>query len=142
MGTPYSDIYALFLQQVTDQSLGNMLPADMNYHMSRWLMSASTKFALDCRQDILSRDSSSQAFTVVLTDLEQQILAQLMVVEWLSPALYTAQLLRQVISDKDFKVHSQANHIEQLAKLRNYAQDEAESLIMRYSYMSGLGNLR
>ena len=142
MGIPYSDIYALFLQQVTDQSLGNMLPADMNYHMSRWLMSASTKFALDCRQDILSRDSSSQAFTVVLTDLEQQILAQLMVVEWLSPALYTAQLLRQVISDKDFKVHSQANHIEQLTKLRNYAQDEAESLIMRYSYMSGLGNLR
>lgn len=141
MSTPFSLIFELFLQKVADYDLGGMIPEDMDYNMSRWLRSACTKFSIDCKQNVLDKSFITQVFTADLTELEQEIVSGLMIIEWLSPKINTSMLLKQSATDKDFKLYSQANHIDQLIKLRDSAQESVNSLIMRYSYQGALDDL-
>ncbi len=138
MSTPFSRVFELFLPLIADYDLIPMTTAEIELNLGRWLRSASNKFSVDCRQNVLARNFVTQSFSVSLTELEVQILAQLMVVEWLSPRLHATQLIKQAMNDKDFKLYSQSNHIEQLTKLRDAAQKTANSLIMRYSYQGTL----
>lgn len=135
MATPFALVYELFLQQIADYEFAKLAPEDMEYNMERWLRAAITKFSFDCRANLGDRDMTLKQFNANLTELEQQILANQMVVEWLSPKIRTSELIKQSMSDKDFKLYSQANHLEQIRSMRNEAQEEVDSLITRYTYM-------
>jgi hypothetical protein len=139
MSTPFSDIYDIFLGKITDYDFLAVDDLTLEDTLQRYLLSASVKF-LRCSTD-LSRDTTLKLFTNNLTYLEQEILASLMVVEWLSPKLNTSQLLKQTMTDKDFKIYSQANHLDELIKLRQYMQDEVDGLINVYTYQD-IGDLK
>lgn len=69
-----------------------------------------------------------------LKRIEIDILAHLMVVEYLKPNLYTTELLRQVLSDRDYKVYSQANQMNQLKDLYELTKREANVKMNNYLF--------
>ncbi|MCK9319419.1 hypothetical protein [Methanoculleus sp.] len=133
MSTPYTTIYVSFLNKVSDQYLANMSDTDLNLQMFKYLNSSVPKFK-KCKQDLSLRTVANDGFEKDLTDEEIEILANLMVVEWLRPQINNLELLKQSLGTKDFQLFSQANHLKELQALRKDTQYEISRLLVDYSY--------
>lgn len=133
MATPYNDIYAYFLLKVNDYSFANMDQSDLEDMLKDYLKVAVSKFAPYSNVK-LDRDDTSNQFYNDLSDEEKNILATLMVVEYLQSKLLTSDLLQQMLSDKDYRIYSQANQIKELRLLYSQMKADAENLITKYSY--------
>lgn len=130
--TPFSNVFERFLRKIKDYGLAKMEESTAEDLMCGWLDSACVKF-LECRQS-LSRDLDSKTFNGTLTDLEEEILAYLMVCEWIQPFITNIMNLKQVLSSTDFKIYSQSNHLSELINVQSAVVKETERLINRYSY--------
>lgn len=133
MATPYSNIYSRFLNKVTDYSFLNQTTEEMENGFKGWMDSAIVHFRR-CKKDLFNADNTLEQFNEDLTPEEQEIIALLMIVEYLSPKLITADLLKQTVNSKDFKLYSQANHIKEIRELRNMIKKDASQMMMEYSY--------
>ena len=72
---------------------------------------------------------------VTLTDMEKGILTHLMIVEHLKPQVLSSEVLRPSLSDKSFKIYSQANHLRELNLLYRLFQKESNKMITEYTYL-------
>lgn len=140
MGTPYFEIYDLFLQKINDISIAQKTDSQIEELLEGYLKSAIGKFYL-CKKDLSNRDNIVKQFNVDLDDMEKEILANLMVIEWIQPKLYNVSLLRQTMATKDFKIYSQANHIEELINLKNDKIYETDKLIIAYTFKDDIEEL-
>ncbi|OMD71249.1 hypothetical protein BSK50_26385 [Paenibacillus odorifer] len=71
------------------------------------------------------------------------ILGSLMVVEYYNPQINNLSLLKQSMSNKDFVMTSQANHLAGLRLLRTEKKNEINKFIIDYTYNNGdIGALR
>lgn len=132
MATPYSDVFDTFLSKITDYSYINYTTEELESDFSKMLKSACAR-ATSIKEERLTRDNVLKSFSSDLTDLEVEILACFMLVEWLNPKINNIELLKQVLSSKDFQMFSQANHLKELQELRKNAKKEASSLMNTYS---------
>lgn len=133
MATPYSEVYAAFLRRISDTDLLQLSQEELSSVLKSFLKGAITQFS-KCKQDLSLRDDNLEQFDIDLTDMEIEILGALMVVEWLRPTINASYLLKQTLSTKDFKIYSQANHLDELIKLKKEAEEDAERMIMGYLY--------
>lgn len=129
--TLYSNIFTLFVNKITDHNLIKLNEDEVENICCMYLKSAITKFK-KCRTDLSKRDDNAKMFLNVLTDEEQEILANLLIVEWLTPKIQNTTNLKQYMGDSDFKFFSQANHLDALNRIRNTAIEEADGLIQEY----------
>lgn len=137
MATTFDDVYRAFLNRINDYDYANKLTKeDLEYVLSTFLKSAVAIFneASGEELDDFILDEENRVFQDKLTYLETDILAHLMLVEYLKPNLYTTELLRQVLSDKDYKVYSQANQINQLKDLYQATKREANVKLSTYLF--------
>lgn len=58
-----------------------------------------------------------------------------MLVEYMRPIIIRNETLEQALSDVDFVIYSQANHINQLQSLFENLKREANSDMVEYSYL-------
>jgi hypothetical protein len=133
MATPYSEVYTAFLRRISDTDLLQLSQEELSSVLKSFLKGAITQFS-KCKQDLSLRDDNLEQFYIDLTDREIEILGALMVVEWLRPTINASYLLKQTLSTKDFKIYSQANHLDELIKLKKEAEEDAERMIMEYLY--------
>ena len=70
-----------------------------------------------------------------LNGREIEILTKLMLVEYMRPIIIRNETLEQALSDVDFVIYSQANHINQLQSLFERMKKEANSDMVEYSYL-------
>ena len=101
--------------------------------MLKYLNNAVPKFH-KCKKNLSERTDEQDGFANELSDEEIEILANLMVVEWLRPHVNNLELLKQALTPKDFKLTSQANHLKELQTLRRDTQAEISRLLVDYSY--------
>jgi len=142
MGTPYSKIFASFLNKVKDAIFFDMDEEDFDELATEHLKSAIVRFK-KCKQDLSKRDDETKEFEVDLDDEEIEILSVLMKIEWLNTKIYTTDLLKQRMSSRDASFYSQAQHLDEMMKLRNVTRIEARQLISNYSYnVDDLGDLK
>ena len=80
-------------------------------------------------------------FTEDLTELEQEIVANMMVLEWLKPSVYHMDLLEYRLGSKDFVQFSPGGHLKELRGLKKDTESEIDSLIIKYSYNNDLSDL-
>lgn len=80
--------------------------------------------------------------TVVLTDFEIDILTALMLVEYMRPQLIATEVMKQSLSDKDFRIYSQANQLRELNLLYRLLQREAKVMITEYTYVGMTDDVR
>lgn len=139
MATPYSELYDVFWSQVTDPTLLSMDTTDAI--KQRLLLNAIPQFRR-CKQDLTNRNDTTFTFIITLTDEEKLILGILMVNEYLKSQITSIDKIRQVMSNKDWSITSQANHLQQLMALRQDVKREVDDLIVAYTYnnadLSGL----
>ena len=69
---------------------------------------------------------------------EVDIIIHLMLVSYLRPIINSNKVLRQALTDKDFNLTSQANHLNQLTIWYRRLQAEADRAMTKYTYR-GLG---
>ena len=134
--TSYEAIYDRATRKLTDFDLAAMSDADLEDTLHGYLMSAIAQFR-KCKNDLSDRDDELRRFNTDLLDVEQEILAILMVRAWLQPQLQSTLLTSQVFSDKEVKYYSQAQQLSTLMALDEKLKLEAQKLSRDYSYTYG-----
>jgi DNA-binding PucR family transcriptional regulator len=135
LATPYSNIYKRFLAKIDDMTLANMTQADAEARMYDYLLAAISNFYV-CKTNLNDRDDALQQFNQTLSGIEEDILATLMVIEWLSPYINSLMVVKQKMTG-DFKLTSQAQHLHELQMLREATKRDVEDKIARYTYKYG-----
>ena len=140
--TPFSYIYKSFTNKISDSSLVKLTEDELNTLLETYLVNACTHFKI-CSSDLSksNRDSVLKQFNTELTEEEIEIIASLMVVEWLKPQVLSGNLLKMSLGDKDFKTYSPANQLKELKDLKASEQAIADMLIVSYSYAKNIGDL-
>lgn len=103
--TSYDAIYQRFLNKITSFRILELSDSDVQEMMSMWLTSAISKFR-KCKSDLSKRDDEILEFEEDLLDEEQEILALLMVNEWLEPQINSELYINQFYGGKEEKLWS------------------------------------
>lgn len=137
--TKISDVYDTFLREIADYQLimGNMTDEEVEDELFGYLKPSIAKFH-QCRKslEIEKDDVQGDSFKEELDYFEVQVLATLMIVEYLKPKVLSGVVLRPALSDKSFEIYSQANHLRELNLLYRMFRTEARKMITEYSYLS------
>ena len=133
MATPYSKIYDRALAKLTDYDLAYLPEEDFQFMLRGWLVSSISKFR-KCAADLSNRDDELETFNVDLDDEEIEILALLVVGEWLEPQVNSVTLTRQFFGGKEEKFFAQANQLDAIKTLRDDTRTEARKLMRDYTY--------
>jgi hypothetical protein len=133
VSTQYSDVYDRFLSKITDYDLANLSVQDLESTLLKYLKSAIANFKY-CTKDLKDRDDTLQVFNTDLDESEQEILAKLMVIEWVTPYIHSQENIRQVLGSRDYQIYSPANLLDKLITLKKIMQDEVQSDLTFYYY--------
>lgn len=74
-----------------------------------------------------------------LTSLEQRIIVEGMVLEWLAPQINREDNLKQRVANKEFKKLSNATMLNSLVKIDKHRKEEYKNLVIEYSYRNFKG---
>lgn len=132
MSTPYYVVDNSFLNKITDDYLLTLIDENLYKLIGDYRTSASVRFK-QCKK-LQDRDDELKQYNQTLTDEEVEILANLMILEWLKPQINSIELLKQSMSTKDYKLTSQAEHLLRLNNLKSSTIAEVDSLIVSYTY--------
>lgn len=138
--TAYEEIYARFLGKIEDYEIQEKLQLEYEFVQELlydFLKSSIPKFTYSVK-DLSNRDDTLLQFNIQLTDMEQEILSTLMVVEYLSPKILRDELLEDKLGSKDFRIFSPANLLKEVRELRQTFKSEANSLMIEYYYRNGM----
>jgi len=135
LSTPYSNIYKRFLAKIDDLTLANLSQADAEARMHDYLIAAISDFYV-CKTNLEDRDDNLQQFNQTLLDIEEDILSDLMIIEWLLPYINSLMVVKQKMTG-DFKLTSQAQHLHELQALKESTQRDVETKMSRYTYRYG-----
>lgn len=140
MATPLTEVYDFFLVKVTDYSFIQLNETgDLESVLYKHLRNAIVRFT-NSNKD-LTVDQKTQSFASDLNDFEKEILATLMTVSYVTTKITHVKNMEQIISDKEYKIYSTANHLSQLLNLKRELNLEASNLMISYSYQVGLDDL-
>lgn len=159
--TYLSEVYDYFLSSISDYAISEKIAKafqmdeeaqkrelealEQSFFM--YFKKARAKF-YKCRQPLsLKEDENGEkyfAYTdkdtgeeigVELTGFELNIITHLMLVEYMKQQLLATDVIKQSLSDKDFKIYSQANQLREINLLYRLLQRESRQMITEYTYM-------
>ncbi|QOV08237.1 hypothetical protein Kirov_38 [Bacillus phage Kirov] len=137
--TSVSEIFDNFLSKISDYSFlsETITDDDINEELMGYLKSATVKF-YKCKNSlkIVINDMEEYMFVSELTPFEIEILTTLMIVEYMKPQVLSSEVIKQSLSDKDFRIYSQANQLRELNLLYRMFRTEATKMITEYTYFS------
>ncbi len=84
--------------------------------------------------DIYNKNDETQEFNEDLSIFEIEILANLMTLEWIKRQIKSIYVIKQAMTDSDFRITSQANHLKMLLELKKVTESDIDKLQNKYSY--------
>lgn len=136
--TPMTDIYESFLQKISDYSFlsPTITEDEMNEELFGYFKSARAKF-YKCKKSLKTviNDLDEVEVESDLTPYEIEVIVKLMLVEYMTPQVLSSEVLKQSLSDKDFRIYSQANQLRELNLLYRLMQREATKMITEYTFL-------
>ncbi len=142
MATPYSAVDNLFIGKITDSSLLTMDEEFLEKTLDQYRFSAGVRFK-QCKK-LSDRNEELRQYNQDLTDEEIEILANYMVLEWITPRINAIRNLEPVMTTKDYKAYSNAQHLETLLKMKRDIAQDVDKLMVSYTYsendLSSLGS--
>lgn len=132
MPTPFSKIDDMFLSDISDDTLLDYTEEERENILDSLRVKAITRFKA-CKQDLSDRDEVNRVFNQDLSDEVCLIISTIMRNFWLNDKIYNLELLRQRMSTKDWKLTSQANHLQTLAELKQELDKEVSRMIIEYT---------
>lgn len=142
MGTSFQEIYDRFLGKITDDMYMEWTFEDTIADLKNILMDAIPGFEFP-RFPLY--DFEEDSYNVDLTSEEINILALLMYNTWLQRQVASIENTRMKYSGADFKMTSQANHLDKLIKLKQEAERQShhmQRLYKRRKMVDGKGSIQ
>nr|WP_145401465.1 hypothetical protein [Paenibacillus xylanexedens] len=136
--TPYVNIYERFSIKIQDYMLDEMFRESSDTYedyIVGFLKAAVAKFTY-CRKNLADRDEDIKCFNVTLSELEEEILAEMMKVEWMDKEVNNVLEMRLALNNSDFKRYAESNNLKAKMDLRDNIQERVNNLIVQYSYSS------
>lgn len=134
MTTPFQDVYDKFLSLIDDYELALFNDEDLDFLLINYLSRAVSLDFKQCTKDLSDYDNDLKQFNVEVTGEEQWIVANGMVLSWLEPKIKRERLLRDAISDRDYKESSHANQLKELMNLESATRSKLHSYIVSYTH--------
>ena len=144
MGTSFQEIYDRFLGKITDDMYMEWTFEDTIADLKNILMDAIPGFEFP-RFPLYDFDLKEDSYNVDLTSEEINILALLMYNTWLQRQVASIENTRMKYSGADFKMTSQANHLDKLIKLKQEAERQShhmQRLYKRRKMVDGKGSIQ
>jgi len=135
MATSASEIYDLMMQKTADYRLLTLFESSENSfedYLEAWLKFAIVDFDV-CEQE-LDYDCATKLFSVVLTVENQVILSTLMMKHWMIKNVNDITQMNLHITDRDFKVASEAMNLREKSSYLNMIKEECSQLLTDYGY--------
>ena len=132
MSIPYSNVYDLFLDEISDSTFLQFPEIDRDLILKKLLLKSLSRFKA-CKTDLLDKDDSLEQFNSDPSDEEQLILSTIMRYHWLNQKVYNIELIKQRMTTKDFKLSSQAEHLLRLTVLKQELDKEISRMIVQYT---------
>lgn len=135
MATTLSEVYDLFMLTVTDYRLNHLFDSseeDFETYLQAWLEFAITEFHM-CNQD-LNFDNDTKTFPDTLTRENKVILATLMMKYWLQKNVNDITQMNLHVTDRDFKVASEAMNLREKAIYLNHVKETCSQMLSDYAY--------
>ena len=142
MGTSFQELYDRFLGKITDDMYMEWTFEDTIADLKNILMDAIPGFEFP-RFPLY--DFEEDSYNVDLTSEEINILALLMYNTWLQRQVASIENTRMKYSGADFKMTSQANHLDKLIKLKQEAERQShhmQRLYKRRKMVDGKGSIQ
>lgn len=140
--TTYMEIYNIFSQKITDYIILDLQDDVLQPMLFGWMKSAIAKIMKPIEHDLSDRNDNDMVFNNVLNETEKEIIACMMVVEWITPQVNSTMYTQQFFGGKEEKFYAQKNHLEGIKGLRDDMKSEARKLRRDYitatsSYLNG-----
>ncbi|PIH59163.1 hypothetical protein [Paenibacillus sp. LK1] len=136
--TPFVNIYERFSTKIQDYMLDELFRESTDTYedyIFSFLKSSIAKFT-HCRKNLLDRDETNKCFNINLSELEEEILAEMMKVEWMDKEVNNVLEMRLALNNSDFKRYAESNNLKAKMDLRDNIQERVNNLIVQYSYSS------
>lgn len=131
--TLYSDIYQHFLTKIEDHKLHSLEDEDLEEILEKYLIASIPKFKY-CNKDLSNRDSVLKKFNFELTLEEQEIISLIMIVQWLSPQIYSQELLKEKFKTREFNFFSSSQLLKEMQTLKLNSLKELNEMMTLYYY--------
>jgi hypothetical protein len=142
MATPYNEVYDSFLSKITEYSFLKLTQEELETQLFKYLKSAIVSFSKP-KIDLKDRDDLFGQFNNDLNDDEIELLATWMIYHFIRPKVVSSENYRQIMSDSDFKIYSQRNHLDGLIRLEEKLKKDAQMMNTQYSYKDrNLSNMK
>jgi hypothetical protein len=135
MGTSIKEVYDFFMQTVTDYRLIDLFTTsedDFEEYLQAWLEFSIVEFKI-CDQD-LDFDEFTKEFPVILSRENKIILATLMMKYWLQKNVNDITQMNLHVTDRDFKVASEAQNLREKVAALNVVKEQCSQLLNDYGY--------
>lgn len=137
MPTPYSEVFDSFLSKIEDSYYANLTDNEIETDLIKLLNSSLIHFSYP-KVDIFLKDDRSKQFQLDIPYAERELISRCMVKEWIGRQIKNVNVIKQAMTDRDFKLTSQANHLIALLDLQKNNDEELETLFTKYSYNTNL----
>lgn len=134
MGTSYETLYEQFLFKVKAYNLLALELDDRAFMLKMYLNNAIAKFFKQSYTDLTKRDEENACFEETLAPDEEDILTDLMVIAWLSPQIYSDELLESRLNTKDFTEYSPSKLIDSIRMVYDTTTNRVRQAMIDYSY--------
>ena len=138
MSTNFTDVFERFAMKIKDYTLDTLYTSSVsnyNTYLKGFLLNAVPKFS-ECVTDLSDRNDTTMVFNNTLSELEEEVLANMMVLEWTGREVRKLENLQRTLGDGDFKLHSGANSLREARLLKESTQEEMDNLIVNYGWES------
>lgn len=143
MSTQFDVIYDRFLGKITDDMYMEWTLEDTKADLKNILLDAIPGFEFP-RFALYDFNLDDNSYNIDLTSEEIHILALLMYNTWLQRQIASIEHIRMKYSGTDFKMTSQANHLDKLIKLKQEAEKQshrAQRLYRRRKITDAVGSV-
>lgn len=135
MSTSIREIFDLFMLRVSDYRLNHLFDSseeDFDTYLQGFLEFAISDFDI-CDQD-LNYDETTKTFSDTLTRENKTILATLMMKYWLEKLVNDVTQMNLHITDRDFKVASEAMNLREKTIRLNNVKETCSQMLVDYAY--------
>lgn len=137
MATLYSEIYERAIHKFSDYDILNLIEADRDTLLHTYLLSAESDFIHICLEDLSDKNEELMQYNAALSNESKEILALGIAYYWIDAKAMDSRLLKNVLSTKDFTIHSPANLINAINSMRENTYKLYNNAMIRYSYRNG-----
>lgn len=131
MSITYESVFDAFTSKISDDIFVSLPDIDAEDQMIQMLDDGLIYFKYP-KVNVYNKDNVLKIFNVDLSYFEIQIIANLMVYAWINRQVKSMKLIKQKFTDRDFKITSQAAHLEVLLKLKKDQLSECQQLMKDY----------